>query len=399
MEIFYGSRGNAKMRILFYLHIVKMAAPVVTNAVTTPKRSMFSGMLTRSKAVSPANNKPMVPKKTFKNRLFGTAAQQANAVFLAAAKAGNVDKLKTYTDDPTAKGFISEDTQKNALIACASIPSSDCFTHIATAFPQSLDAQTAGKQNVLHVVLVSLNKVSTLNTIKKTKFLQDVMAIISLINQEKPDCVNMKDDIKDTPLDIVCASSAKDSNDILSYILARPNTPSQDTLDSALAKIFETNVKVKNTNGWNKLFPKGEVRYKKVSALLTAGAKPPQSAPNVYGPLMNYYTKIDSNINAKKANLARKATEAKSSAEAEAKAAAAEEKAAQNAATAALATAKAAQNALAAKRKAKALAVTKKTSIVSKAESNKTAAVAALGPKKKLFGLFGGKRTRKNRKH
>ena len=119
---------------------------------------MFSGMLTRSKPAAPAVNKPMVPKKTFKNRFFGTAVQQANAAFLAAAKAGNVDKLKIYTDDPTATGFISEDTQKNALIACASIPSSDCFKSIATTFPQSLGAQTAGKQNVLHVVLVSLDR-------------------------------------------------------------------------------------------------------------------------------------------------------------------------------------------------------------------------------------------------
>jgi hypothetical protein len=339
------------------------------------------------------------PKKTFKNRIFGTAAQQANTGFLAAAKAGNIDKLKTYTDDPTARAFISQDTQNSSLIACASIPSSDCFKLVATTFPQSLDAQTLGKENVLHLVLIAFNKVSNLNASKKTNFVKSVLEIISFINEKKPNFINIQNTVLSTPLDIVCESAAKESNDVLSHILSLPTKPSKETLNAALTKIFQTNIKAKNANGWNKLFPKGQVHYKKASALLAAGAQPPAGAPGVYGPLMGYYTTINKTINATKANLTIKATAAKAAANAEFKKAADEEKKAQNAANLAAAQAKAAANALAASKKAKSLAITKKTTAVSKANSSKAAAVAALGPKKKLFGLFGGRRTRKNRKH
>jgi len=369
---------------------------------TKPSTAPSPAAAPRTNAAAPlltAASNTAAPKKTFKNRIFGTAAQQANTGFLAAAKAGNIDKLKTYTDDPTARAFISQDTQNSSLIACASIPSSDCFKLVATTFPQSLDAQTLGKENVLHVVLIAFNKVSNLNASKKTNFVGSVLEIISFINEKKPNFINIQNTVLSTPLDIVCESAAKESNDVLSHILSLPTKPSKETLNAALTKIFQTNIKAKNANGWNKLFPKGQVHYKKASALLAAGAQPPAGAPGVYGPLMGYYTTINKTINATKANLTIKATAAKAAANAEFAQAAKEEKAAQNAANQAAAQAKAAANVLAERKKAKSLAITKKTSAVSKANSSKAAAVAALGPKKKLFGLFGGRRTRKNRKH
>jgi hypothetical protein len=408
-------RGFGSRKLQTSANVPAAAAPTAINSSLLARGNNPAPLISKSGAsasiasasIAPApvnaakqpNTAALLPKKTFKNRIFGTAAQQANTGFLAAAKAGNFAKLKTYTDDPTAKAFISQDTQNSSLIASASIPSSDCFKLLANAFPQSLDAQTAGKENVLHVVLIAFNKVSNLNASKKTNFVQGILQIISIINEKKPNFINIQNNLGSTPLDIVCESAAKESNDVLSHILSLPTKPSQETLNAALTKIFQTNVKAKNADGWNKLFPKGQVHYKKASALLAAGAKPPANAPGVYGPLMGYYTKINSTINATKANLTEKATAAKAAANAELAQAALEEKAAQNAANLAAAQAKAAQNALVARKKAKALAITKKTTTVSKANSSKAAAVAALGPKKKLFGLFGGRRTRKNRKY
>ena len=390
-------RGSAPDPVLSNSNLSAPASPVAAAPAATAAPA--------APAAPAAAAAPAGPRRTFKNRIFGNATQQANAGFLAAAKSGNVAKLNTYIGDETAKGLISDDTKQKALLLSANIVSLECFTAIANAFPESLNAKPAN-QNVLHVIFISLNKASSLNITKKTKIVENIKAILSLINQKNPTLVDNTNDKEETPLDILSSSSTKDTDDVLSYLLGLPIKPTQATLDKALAKIFNMNVKVKNVNGWNKLFPKGQVHYKKVSALLAAGAKPPKNAPGVYGPLMGYYTTINKNINRQKAKIMNEAEQKKRTAEAEASAAATEEQAAAEAEQAAASAAaeaatkaKAAANALAAKRKARAAAITKKTNVISKVNSSKTAAVAALAPRKRFLGLFGGKRTRKNRKH
>ena len=417
-----------------------MSAPVATNATTTPRqgflsrfrrstapaaapaanapaanapkprRSMFSfGSRKANKpapapaaapAPAPAPAAPAGPRRTFKNRIFGNAKQQANAGFLAAAKAGNVAKLNTYITDETAKGLLSDDTKQKALFLAAALPSLDCVKLILEAFPATTNATNENKSNILHILALTLNRFAAANNVKRASAVRQINEIINYVSIRKGEfdfpLVDSADKDGNSPVDLLCKSPTKESIDVLEHLLKEQAPVAKDVLNKALADLYKQNASAKNANGWQGVFPKGQVHYKKVSILLNAGATDPTGTPPVYDPLMKHYTAINKKINNTKKALEveeqtkrEEAVKQQQGNEAAAKAAANEAAEAAKAAANALAKAKAAQN------KAK-KAAANKVSITQKAKANKSAAVAALTPRKKIFGLFGGKRTRKH---
>jgi len=375
-------------------------APVV-NSPSSPVVDESPGYLI-------ANASPSAPspaKLGLINKLrYGTAIKRNtaknssnNAALLYAAQKGDAKTVESL-----APLVIDKKTLNNAIVAATGIPSHPCVHALLQRFKGRMNdlRMLRDKQNgtLMHVAVSSLMKYKAMNNSKANTVVSTIKSILDDL-KGKID-INEKDSNGDTVLHLLTRSRSKGSNSVLLHIVEfpgfNPNIPN-NAGERAIDLLYKTNMTKRNSKGFNMLFPKEQVAYKMAAALTAKGANGPKQIngnvnSKIYQPLMTYYNSLNTKKTAEEAAVA---AAAKDTANAEAKAADA-------AANAAAAAQKVAANAAAKAQDAQKAAVARAAAAKqasAKALANAATKKAALAPKPKGFFGFGGRRTRKNRKH